>query len=216
MISSTKRICNDMRSLEEENVKIIPPDDYYIIKIKFYETKPLDKSLPEKVLNETPKPLAVYYSCDTISILFSCVKGTSITSHQLNGNHNLIVSKYVRFFTQNSPQSKDITAEIIHLHSRAVIFTYLSWVVFQTTQNNFMRLSKGRITTKDLQFLTEKELKNKFSEYENWDDLDSHEKYGTLLTAKQSKNGITDFSSLSEPLDARDTKKYMVFIFGKN
>lgn len=215
MISSTKRVCNDMRSLEEENMKIIPPDDYYILKIKFYETTPLEKSLPEKVLNETPKPLAVYYSCDIMLILFSCVKGTSMVSHQLNGNHNLIVSKYVRFFTQALPQSKDITAEIIHLHSRTVIFTYLSWIVFQTTQNNFVRLSNGVITNKDLQFLTERELKNKFSEHENWDDLDSHEKYGTLLTAKQSKN-CTDFFVLSEPLDARDTKKYMAFIFGKN
>lgn len=215
MISSTKRVCNDMHSLEEENVNIIPPDDYYILKIKFYDAGKLERFLSEKVLTEIPKPLVVYYSCDIMLILFSCVKGTSLVSHQLNGNHNLIVSKYVRFFTQALPQSKDITVEIVHLHSRTVIFTYLSWMVFQTTQNNFVRLSNGRITNKDLQFLTEKELKSKFSEHENWDNLDSHEKYGTLLTVKQSKNCV-DFSSLSEPFDARDTKKYMAFIFGKN
>lgn len=215
MISSTKRVCNDMQVLEEENVKIIPPEDYYILKIKFYETEKLTRSLSEKVLIEFPKPLVVYYSCDIMLILFSCVKGISSAGHQLNGNHNLIVSKYIRFFTQNSPQSKDITAEIIHLRSRTVIFTYLSWIIFRTTQNNFVRLSEGRITTKDLQFLTEKELKSKFSEQEDWDNLDPHEKYGTLMAAKQNKNSV-EFLSLSEPFDARDTKKYMAFIFGKN
>lgn len=215
MISSTKRVCNDMQSLEEENVKIIPPDDYYILKIKFYDAGKLERSLSERVLTEDPKPLVVYYSHDVMLLLFSCVKGTLMTNHQLDGNHNLIVSKYVRFFTQVLPQSKDITVEIIHLHSRTVIFTYLSWIVFQTTQNSFVRLSNGRITTKDLQFLTEKELKSKFSERESWDDLNPHEKYGTLLALKQSKNSI-DFFSLSEPFDARDTKKYMAFIFGKN
>lgn len=214
MISSTKRVCNDMHSLEEENVKIIPPDDYYILKIKVYDAEKLDRSLAEKVLNENPKPLIVYYSYDIMLLLFSCVKGTSMSNHQLNGNHNLIVSKYIRFFTQALLQSKDITAEIIHLHSRTIIFTYLSWIVFQTTQNNFVRLSDGKITTKDLQFLTEKELKNKFSN-DKWDDLDPHEKYGTLLHAKQNKNCV-EFFGLSEPFDARDTKKYMTFIFSKN
>lgn len=215
MISSTKRVCNDMHFLEESNATTIPPDNYYILKIKVYDTDKLDRSLLETILKENPKPLVVYYAYDIILILFSCVKGNAI-EHQLKGNHDLIVSKYVRFFTLQLPHAKDITAEIFHFHTRTIVFTYLSWIIFGVSQNSFLRLSQGRITVKDLQFLTEKELKNKFSEKGDvWDELDSHEKYGTLINAKQTKNCV-EFSSLSEPFDARDTKKYMTFIFGKN
>lgn len=204
-----------MNSVEEENLTIIPPEDYYALKIKFYESEKLDRSLPEKLLNENPKPLVVYYSHDFMLVLFSSVKES--LKHQLNGNHNLIVSKYARFFAQNYPIAKDITIEIVHLHSRTIIFTYLSWIIFQTFQNNLVRLSKGHITPKDLQFLTEKELKTKFSERNNfkWDDLDPHEKYGTVLHMKQTKKS-TEYFGLSELFDARDTKKYNTFIFGKN
>ena len=215
MISSTKRVHNDMHSLEEENITIIPPKDYYALKIKFYSSEKLDSLVPEKLLNENPKPLVVYYSHDFMLVLFSCAK--ELSNHQFNGNHNLIVSKYARFFAQNYPAAKDITVEIVHLHSRTVIFTYLSWIIFQTSQNNLVRLSKGLITPKDLQFLTEKELKTKFSEGNNlkWDDLDPHEKYGTVLHMRQIKKS-TEYFGLSELFDARDTKKYTTFIFGKN
>jgi len=216
MISSTKRVHSEMNSIEEGNVTIIPPDDYYILKIRFYESDKLDRSISEKVLNEKPKPLVVYYTRDIMLILFSCVKGSLSDQHQLDGNHNLIVSKYSRFFAQNYPSAKNVTIEIIHLHSRIIIYTYLSWIIFQTSQNNFVSLSKDRITQKDLQFLTEKELINKFSEKGdlNWEDLDPHEKYGTLLQLTHSKK-CTEFLALSELFDARDTKKYMSFIFGK-
>jgi hypothetical protein len=215
MISSTKRVHNDMHSIEEENLTIIPPEDYYALKIKFYESEKLDRSISEKLLNETPKPLVVYYSHDFMLVLFSSMKES--LRHQLNGNHNLIVSKYARFFAQNCPTAKDISIEIVHLHSRTIIFTYLSWIIFQTFQNNLVRLSKGHITPKDLQFLTEKELKTKFSECNNskWDNLEPHEKYGTVLHMKQIKK-TTEYFGLSELFDARDTKKYTSFIFGKN
>ena len=223
-MSYVKKLTNEMILCEKESVNIIPPNFYYIVKIKFQipqadDNMNLIAEISEIALHLAPKPIAVYYSSDTILLIFPRIE-CSITNnfdsqhHEFEGNHNLIVSKYVLLFSKQLPMTSNISAEIVHFETQIKIFTYLSWIIFQTSQKAMIKLSNGSITQKEIQFRTDGELKIILEKQGViWNNINSNEKYGALIRLKRKKEK-TSVMYLSEFLDARDTKKYINFLFG--
>jgi hypothetical protein len=227
MLSSSKNLSNEMRIIEDSSVKFIPLDNYYILKCTVtYDSPNFAKNfdnIAESMLHADPQPILVYYSYNKMFLLFSSVNFASceimddveITNkqHQYNGNHNLIVSKYVRYFTIHLDNVNDISVEIIQFTTQTQIFIYLYWVLIQIYQENMMRMSDGKITSKEIQFFTEDELINilKKSGVE-WQNLKSKEKYGIFLRLRHNKNK-TIITKLSELFDVQNEEKYLKFIF---
>lgn len=218
MISSTKRLHNEMINFETDNAKIIPPNKYYIINITV-ENKNSSGSLKSnlefiesQLSSVTSNPLSIYYSVNKILLTFSSVDDNE--SHQLNGNSELIISKYMFSFTKNLSDVTNISAKIIQFSTQIEIFAYVSWIIYQTTQETIIRLSKGVITSKELHFRTEYELINILeTNGVSWEKCDSSEKYGTLMKLGRKKNSII-VVKMSESFDSRENKKYLKFMFG--
>lgn len=224
MISSTKRLHNEMINFETDNAKIIPSNKYYIITINCtVENKTSIISLQSNVEfiesqllstnnDSNCMPISIYYSNNKILIIFLSVDDDKF--HQLNGDIELIISKYVFNFTKNMSDILDISAKIIQFSTQIEIFAYVSWIIYQTTQETILRLSKGVITSKELHFRTENELVNILETNGiSWAKYDSCEKYGTLIKLGRKKNSMI-IVKMSEPFDSRENKKYLKFMFG--
>jgi hypothetical protein len=236
MTSNTKRIINELSTLETESASIVPSNYCYILKIKVCgphkdslnsacnaESKSLLGSLnkiAESLLLTDPAPSSVYYSRDILLLIFSAAQelseeNTAVT-HQLDGNHNLIVSRYCVMLARLLPTVEKIDIRIVHLSSKTAVFSYLSYIIFTEYQESILLLSKGKITNKDLNFRTDNELRQLLITKCNVnldDEVPPENKYGVLLRAKRIKNKA-NYVKMSELFDARDTKKYISFIFG--
>jgi hypothetical protein len=230
-VSSTKKLNNEMLSFEKESAVIINPLNYYIIKIEFKGLKLSEETdidienAAQRALISEPLPLVVYYSSYVILMVFSC-KENETDIHQQDGITDLIISKYVYFFSKNLPRADNIFVRIIKFESPIQIVTYISWIIFQTSHKTMVDLSDNEITQKELQFRTESELKL-ILENKNiiWDSINSNVKYGVVLRINRKKDvyksskdnsksdSIRNIIKLSEPFDFRDNKKYLKFIF---
>jgi hypothetical protein len=203
----------------------------------YIEQKSLSE-ISEILLQTSPKPIAAYYTglygSEMIILLFSNVVDNTFSQgdnyrlsdnnsesysdnhgfHEFEGNHSFIISKYLLFCARQLPLATNIVVNIIHLATQTKIFTYLSWIIFQISQQVMINLSNGKITIKDVQFRTDTELKNVLlSQDVAWDTISPEDKYGTILKIKFNKKGKQTVSRLSELLDSRDTKKYTSFLF---
>lgn len=214
--SSVKRLSNEMDSLESDSDRFIQPDMYYIVRFKVDNNDDIQvktflplRNFAESMLSSDPRPAAAYHNIDTISLIFSC----SIDSeeHQFSGSHHRIVSKYASALARVVPL--DVSVGIIEFETQTQIVTYLGLDIFHTSQNAMKRLSGGKITDNLLHFRTEKELRDMLNDQGvDWNDVDPAEKYGTLIKLKSKKGKVT-ISSLSEHFDARETKRYINFVF---
>lgn len=216
--SSMKRILNELQTLESESVTTIPTNYCYVLKIKV--TKPQDMGfICEKLLLSQPRPSSVYYSKNVVLLIFPASSLTDdpsdTTLHQLCGNHHLIVSKYVRLLSSYFETDCEVTVEIVHFSSKTKVFSYVSYIIFLELRSTLEKLANNKITSKEFTFRTEQEINNMLLERCNIDieNVDPVEKYGVLMNAKSVK-GRTIYSRLSEPFDARNTKKYISFMFG--
>ncbi len=217
-ISSVKRLHNEMINFESENIKKIPPNKYYIIYI--YITTTISNSINsqdykefiESQLSSIDKPISVYYSINKILLIYSAIDEQE--SHQLNGDIELIISKYVFNFAKNMDKISNISAKIIQFSTQIEIFAYLSWIIDQTKQETMLRISSGMITSKELHFRTDNELINILkTQGVLWEPYDEFEKYGILMKLVRKKNNMI-IIKMSEPFDSRENKKYLKFIFG--
>jgi hypothetical protein len=221
MASSTKRVFNEMATFEKDSCKFIDPSHLYIVKIQ------IDDILQEENLKQTlsaelydqPEPLAIYFdnTCTSIYIIFSYVVENyyfpesfdQTYKHQYEGDHHLIVSKYVSKFISLLPGSK-ITAKIIEFETQIQMIIYLNCVIFNSSQNAMIKFSKGKIREDILQFRTQTELKAMLLDLSNvkWDSLPSNKKYGAFLKLKRKKNKIS-VSEFSGQFDDKDIKKIL-------
>jgi hypothetical protein len=210
---SVKKISNEMQELEKTSTKYIPNDNYYIVKIIIDSQQNDLLNVIETTLKLTdPQPLAIFYSSNNIAIIFSCVEDNHI--HQLEGDNSLIVSKYVLYFSRILSNNIDICAKIIHFETQTQLCCYISYLIHQTSQELMIILSKGTITSKELQFRTEAELKIILEKQGiNWQEYDVTKKYGIILKLKR-KNKKIIIEKMSEKFDAREFSRYKNFIFG--
>ena len=201
--SSVIRLNSEMAELEKKTVTIVPPEEYYCVKINF-SCGSVDKYIDCVV--EDPKPMFIYYTCDTIMLFFSCVED-EMETHQCNGKHNLIISKYVSLISRKHGAS--CSAHVVHFPTQTNIFTYLSWNMLQTSYKHMAKISNGKIKDEDFQFRTELELATILKDQHiKWSDEPALLKYGTVM--KYGAKNVT----VSEYFDARDIKRHLSFLFG--
>lgn len=218
-LSNTKRIINELSGLETESATIVPLECCYILKIKIDTTESLN-TLAEKLLLTDPSPSSAYYSEGMLILIFPAAKEvlegeSNETSHQLNGNHNLIVSKYCFEVMNLLGKIVPVSIQIVHLLSKTKVFSYMSYIVFTNYQDTLVKLSGNKITSKELNFRTDNELKNLLlTKYHvDVDSVPVEVKYGVVLCVKRVKNKY-NYTKMSELFDARDARKYTSFICG--
>ena len=91
---------------------------------------------------------------------------------------------------------------------------YCSYLVHRNSRESMIK-SSDSLSTIDIRNHTHKELVDKLKNNGvEWENLSSDEKYGTFYKLKKKKGGKIVISSLSEAFDARNMKKYSVFMFG--
>lgn len=222
MLSCTKKISNEMITLEGNSAKIIAPSDLYAVKITFGTSNPSVediKKIATEELNSTPEPSAVYFNDTEIILMFSYVVENyylldapqELFTHQLEGNHHDIISKYVSK-TISSYGITQVNAKIIEFNTQNQAIIYLGWIIFEHSQKMLIKLSKNKIKEDLLQFRTQFELKEMLYDLSGvkWDSVAKSLRYGTILKIKKKKGKLTEFSDL---FDARDHKKMISFIF---
>lgn len=214
--SSVKGLQNEMKNLEDESSLFVTPDKFYIVKIQIYENFAFSRirSLGEQFLMcSDPQPLCVHIFSNEILLLFSCVEEPQ--QHFCEGDVLAIISHFVcetlKEFIKELPK---INAKVVQFKTQTQVFAYLTYSIFQHSQNLMIKISEGKITQNELQFLTELELINIINKNSGikWQNLENAEKYGILLRLR-IKKGELIVNQMSEMFDARESAKYLKFIF---
>ncbi len=221
--SSIKNLYNEIANLELNSTKFIPHDQFYIVKSIFLVKEETLHSLTD-ILNQclqlSPKMSACHYSyvehngstqSDIFELSLLFIFSDQENKHQLDGNHHLIISKYVLFISSVFTDIESIQTSIIQFESNMQLFIYLSWFVYNLSRRVLMIKSDGYITNKEINFRTDSELKELLKEKVSidWDLLPNEEKYGVLKRIKKKSENVV----ISEQLDVREYKKYINFIF---
>ncbi len=211
--SFIKMLHHDMVYLELSSTKVIPPQSYYIVNISF--DKPIPEDVCAAVAGDMPC-ICVFYCVDRLLLFFS----KQDQEHQCKGDINIIVSKYTCTATKllhvhyDNANNVNVTAKLVQFSTNIEVVTYLSWIMHKTFHDTMVRLSKGHITAKDLQFCTDTELQEMLQKHGvKWEECKDWEKYGVLLKIMRKKTKKGGNVQLCETFDSRDTKKYIQFIF---
>lgn len=226
--SSIKNLQNELSTLEYESVRFIPQDFFYIIKTVLNVDEEVLHSISNIVsilLNSDPKPCACYHSFtekphDIFELSILLIFPSMGETHQLEGNHNLIVSKYTMMYAKlfhdwafNLPKKPEFSHEfleisttIIHFESNIQLITYISLHIYNVSRKCFMFKSKGSITNKEINFRTDNELENILNDHtnESWNEITSEEKYGVLSKIKRRKKDDSPQTINSKGSDTRN------------
>lgn len=137
-----------------------------------------------------------------------------LQQHQLEGLHHKIISKYVHSLTLETLECGcNIEAKIINFQVPNHILGYIYKISMENTNEEYVRVSKGVLTTDDISKLTEIEIKdilrNKCEVI--WDNINSNDRFGTMIKLKNAKRG-EPIKRISEHLDYREHKRYTKFI----
>lgn len=215
-ISVIRRLRNEMKALEENTDKYIPPELYYIVKIRIQCS---DRDSIEKWAkiflssNLDHQPLATYTFVDQTSeiiLIFSRLEEENDHWHQ--GSHSLIISHYVS--TLSKEFDGDVSAKLVEFASKTQVLAYFSLLVHDNSRRNMILSSRNNISSIEIRNCTHQELLDKLEEYGvDWELTDPSQKYGTFYKLRKKKGKVM-LSTISEAFDARDTKKYSMFIFG--
>ena len=212
--SSVKRLTSEMEALENESNRFVWSEDYYVVRVQLENNVDSMENFAKDMLCSSPQPIAVYYCPDEVVLIFSCMSEGN--SHQFNGDHHRIVSKYATLFARAPVGNvNNISVKIVEFETQTQIVTYMGWIVFQASQRAMKRLSRGKITDNLLYFRTERELQDMLREKVNvvWNEVEPSERYGTFIRLRCKGDKIVT-SKLSEFFDAREYKRYVDFIFG--
>ena len=221
-MSYTKRLQNEMNSLEKESDKCIPFDKFYIIKMKIefgkYDFEDL-KVWSKKLLTENSdhQPNAVYIYNSGVCLVYSSLKEGE---HFLSGSHQFICSHYVSLFNNflfkvcKDDQKIVVVCKIIHFNTQTQAISYISNEIYSNTQSILMKYSKGSITQRDILHKTFEELVHILKKKGIvWEDISKEERFGICFNLKRKRDKLM-VVSLSENFDARENKKHLNFIFG--
>jgi len=220
--SSIKNLSSEITNLIAESTNLIPIESFYVIKTVVNVNEEILHSFSEiisKCLNFQPKPSACYHSYtelqnDIFELSIILIFPFAEEKHQLNGDHDLMVSKYTYFYSKIFSESNEILTKIIHFESDIQLFMYISWYSYNISRKCMCSHSNGSVTTKEINFRTDNELIDILGNVEGvmWDELSNEEKYGVISKIKKKKGEFV-ISTISEILDTREYKKYINFIF---
>jgi hypothetical protein len=190
------KVVNAISELENSSRRYVPHESYYIIHVKLISSIIEDiakfVSRVQTAPNVERMPLVIYVSPlkDELWVLFSSV---AVGEHNFGGCHQTLVS-YFSSFVSIECGGRLTKAWIIELNSRTKIIEYFHSIIFM---NMYKRAGSSFPTIIDA---IESFPRDK------WDQLPSHEKYGTFY---KSKGG-----TMSEEIDYRNMAKYQTYFFG--
>lgn len=203
-LSSVKRMTNEMTIMENESVKLISSEKYYVVRVTFDRCDP--REIAELSLYATPQPSAVYFTPTEVMLIFA---SSDDEVHHLEGDHVKISSCYVKDFARYMPESDVIEAKIVEFDTPMHVVAYIGWVIVRTSQNEMIYASKGAVTETLARFRTEKELCDALlAEKVVWKSISTSIRYGTIL---HERDGVDEMSG---QFDARESARYINFIFG--
>jgi len=212
MISSVKRLNNEMFEIENQSDKYISSTNYYILSISYSEDTDVDiRSKAEELLkSKMNQPLCVYYFHKTLLLIFSCQEENE--THYLNGSYTLIISYYST--TLSLDVNNNVICKIIEFETRNKLLAYVCWKVRWNYTLLLELKSNYEISQKDVNNYTLKEICEYLKETGfDIDDCTEEEKYGVLIKLSYDDNGDIIVESISEEIDYLKFKKYYNFIF---
>ncbi len=211
--SNIKKLNNEMTMLEEISDRYISCENYYVIKILM--SVGVDKEIQEwtrELLskNKNHQPLVVYTFGNEICMLFSCLEEGE---HYLSGSHQRLCSEYASIYSRMV--GNNVECKIVEMKTHTQVFTYFSWKVFNNSRRKIIDLSDGQITSKDIMYRTSSEIIDTLKEIGvEWEECPNDLRYGVFYKLRRKRKGKVVISSLSEPFDSRENKKYISFLFG--
>ena len=213
--SYTKKLKNEMENLEFQSDKIIPFEKYYIIKIHVLAEYEVIKNLGKIFLarNSQHTPLTTYVFQNEIYLIFSRMSSED-QNHYLNGSQQKIISEYVSYVSIELKRGCEVN--IVEFETQTQVVFYLMWKVYTNFQLCAYEVSDKSIKLEDINSFTQSEIIEKLESMGiNWEeDISNERKYGIFLKLKKDKNSYV-ISTLSEYIDARNSRKYVNYIFGE-
>ena len=212
MISSVKRLNNEMFEIENQSDKYISPTNYYILSISYSEDTDINiRTKAEELLkSRMNQPLCVYYFHKTLLLIFSCQEENE--SHYLNGSYTLIISYYSTTLSLNV--NNNVICKIIEFETRNKLLSYICWKVRWNYTLLLESKSEYEINQKDIYNYTLKEICDYLKDLGfDINDCDEEEKYGVLIKLVYDDKGDIVIESISEEIDYLKFKKYYNFIF---
>lgn len=212
--SSTKKMYNEISTMEEECDMRIMFDRYYILNAEFLDTPKNDIGKIAHILleqNKKHQPIAVYTFENKISSLFSCLEDGE--KHYLDGSHHKIISEYSSILARQ--ERTNVTCSLVEFDTRTQIFAYFATKIHINSLRALIKLSENKIRLFDTNNRTLQELILRLDEECGvvWEDIPKSDRFGIFykLKLRKRKAVITSFSTT---FDARDMRKYVELLFG--
>ncbi len=206
--SSVKSFENELKQLESVHNSVIPKDTYYVVKCSF------DECLNAGVIDKLGKFLLSFedniavYSSSRVFLLIRYLNEDD--SNELS--HSSVISKFCGLITKETGFIPELI--IVYFNSQTQLMLYVFFQIHSSSQIKMSNLCKSIVTTRDLHFKTESELKCIMSKNNiNWDDIPKNDKYGSIIKLKSSDKDNKNYFHMSEMPDAREINKYIKFVF---
>jgi len=226
VLSSSRRVHNDVNEYEENSDRKIPFSSYYIIKVDLSKATSTPKTVinsAKYVLRSGTKygsivnlPLAAYTFDNEIYFLYSCIDQGE---HYRSGSHQLICSEMASLLTRE--HNGLVLCSIIEFDSRTKIYAYFQDKIVENSRKKIVGLSKGTITKKEAHSLTLTECEAALMERAgiSWSEIPNNDRFGVfykyICEENKSEAVKTEkFSVLSEMINFRDLDKYEKYLFG--
>lgn len=202
--------------IETASNMTIPQEHHYIITVSIPSQQDIKrKKLCEYASNEilygtaNHKPLLTYYYDDKVIAIFSC---SNDRPHYMNGSYCKILSQWCSNFALKLQVY--VECNIVQFETKTRLLMYIMHEVYVNQAKTFLRLGEGVITEKDVETLTEGELKSKLeSKGVLWKTLTLKEKYGVFYKLTKKGNHVSTERTSMRP-SASKIEAYRTLVFG--
>jgi len=211
-MSTVKKLQNEISTIEKEGIKKIEYNKFYVIAVEVIEGDVKDGDVKKWVKfflkQKSHQPLSIYTFETDIYLIFSCLDGEH-KMHYLDGEYHRLISDYVSKMNNIIKGPSSICCHIVEFFTRTQVFAYFACKVFENSQRKMIKVTDGDVKS-DYTLQESLDIIEKSGII--WDDIPKVERYGSFYRLRRNKGRIVTVS-LSESFDARDSKKYIKFIF---
>lgn len=207
-MSSERKIFTEIAECEENSDRKIPASMYYVVKVRSdrEDSCELLTSIGKKWLRKLdPPPLILYVFRSEAYLLFS--SRDEEEEHYAKGSHQALCSKYSATLARKKIPGT-IRCSIVEFETRTQILTYFQYKVFEYTKVALGLASEGQISCARVPLSEGLEMLESTSPGQ-WDKLSDGDKYGTFYKYVDRR-----YQTLSEPIDIRESARYLTFLFG--
>lgn len=204
IVSSSKRICNDIANYEKLSDKFVNKASYYIVRLlinNYKDTSDLVDMFVQKTYGDDVL-LAVYSYKSELYLLFSPLENSE---HYLDGSHQMLCSFYSSLISKT--KGVDVKCSIIEINSKTEIIIYFQSKVYENIKRTLVELSG--LKKKDVENKTlEENISYLKSKKVFWDAIPPHQRFGRFYKSKNGK-----LTTWSEFIDMNNVEKYNSYFF---